>query len=149
MNEHNSTSLTMYRLCAIAHKILRRHYSSGNNFTSLSRLTLLHILSEQPKTTLKTLSEQMLTSPSSLCITINRMHKENLILKEHNPTDKRKICYSLTDQGQLYLLNEMNKIAGHVDQILERLTTKEQQKLFDLLEQTEEIIKSLEARSKE
>jgi len=138
----------MYRLCAIAHKILRRHYSSGYNFTSLSRLSLLQTLYEQPKTTLKVLSAQMLTSPSSLCITINRMQKEQLILKEQDPTDKRKIFYSLTDEGKLLLMEEMNKTADHVDQILGLLTEEEQQKLFNLLEQTEEIIQILEERSK-
>gem|GEM_PF-3602039 len=90
----------------------------------------------------------MLTSPSSLCITINRMQKEQLILKEQDPTDKRKIFYSLTDEGKLLLMEEMNKTADHVDQILGLLTEEEQQKLFNLLEQTEEIIQILEERSK-
>ena len=148
MNEHNRASLTMYKLCATAHKILRRHYSSDCKFTSLSRLSLLQTLYEQPKTTLKVLSTQMLTSPSSLCITINRMQKENLILKEQDPNDKRRTFYSLTDAGRLLLMQEMDKMADHVDQILARLTEEEQQKLLGLLEQTEEIFKNLEARSK-
>jgi len=138
----------MYKLCATAHKILRRHYSSDCKVTSLSRLSLLQTLYEQPKTTLKVLSTQMLTSPSSLCITINRMQKENLILKEQDPNDKRRTFYSLTDAGRLLLMQEMDKMADHVDQILARLTEEEQQKLLGLLEQTEEIFKNLEARSK-
>ncbi|MCD6475431.1 MAG: winged helix-turn-helix transcriptional regulator [Anaerolineaceae bacterium] len=106
---------------------------TGSNLTSLEEVNLtpalftyLNTIQQFPISTLNEVSQHLGVTPASTSKAINRLEKDNLIKREHNPHDHRSSVFTLTAHGdEIYELVQSFR-RKKAKMLLDRLSEKEQ-----------------------
>ena len=106
---------------------------TGSNLTSLEEVNLtpalftyLNTIQQFPISTLNEVSQHLGVTPASVSKAINRLEKDNLIKREHNPHDHRSSVFTLTAHGdEIYELVQSFR-RKKAKMLLDRLSEKEQ-----------------------
>lgn len=72
--------------------------------------------------------------PSDMVATLNDLQNEGLVLREHDPGDRRRNRVVLTEAGRSALVRFDEAIAGAQDEFLAGFSGREERTLLDLLE---------------
>lgn len=67
------------------------------------------------------LSEQVQTSSARIATILNTLEKKELIVREIDPSDRRRILVTLTPEGKEYTETIRKKIQGKMVKLLEKL----------------------------
>lgn len=112
---------------------------NDSNLTEQQFRTLLY-LKKLEKPSLKDLSENAHVSNSSLCIMLNKMVDENLVVRESDTRDRRTTNYSLTTEGMEFLEDEMGKRLNILAYELGKLDEEKKEKFYEHLKGLNEIM---------
>lgn len=112
------------------------------NLTEQQFRTLIN-LKELKKTTLKHLSNNIHVSSSSLCIMLNKMVEEDIVIREADSKDRRNTFYSLTSKGLDFLENEIEKKLERVGEKISNLSLEEKEKLVEYINGISDIIEKI------
>jgi DNA-binding MarR family transcriptional regulator len=135
----------------MAHEVLRsirqivrrisehsRHLSRSEGMT-VPQLMCLKALGElapeQDEITLAQLSQQVQLSPATVSRIVDRLEKGGLVLRERRSRDRRRVCLSLTQEGQARFEALPTPLQEKFLQRLEALPIQEQRTLLDALSQ--------------
>lgn len=105
----------------------------GSNLSSFEDVNLtpalftyLNTIQQFPISTLNEVSQHLGVTPASASKAINRLEKDNLIKREHNPHDQRSSVFTLTTHGEeIYELVQSFR-RKKAKMLLDRLSEKEQ-----------------------
>lgn len=115
-------------------------------------LDLLTRLDQTPGNQMRAveLSRQLLLSPSHVSRTIDKVEAAGLVVRSHDPTDRRASQVGLTDAGRLVLEDFSPRLEGIIDRVITRvLTEDENQTLIELLRKVEKAACSPRDESRE
>lgn len=79
------------------------------------------------------LNSKMLFNGGNMTIVLDQLENSNLIRRKNSPTDRRAIIVELTDEGHRLFNKAYPNHAGHINNIMSRLSGKEQNELNELL----------------
>src|SRR5262249_28870954 len=105
--------VTTRKITKFYNRRLRRFGITYNHRFSLTCLW------EQDGVNVKDLSQQLVLDSSSLTGHLDRMEKRGLVLRQHDPEDRRAIRVFLTEQGR-HLKNQLEPIGLELKETLQK-----------------------------
>lgn len=124
-----------------------RMYSNTNKFDNCKlteqQFRTFMCLKKLNKCTLKELSKSLKVSTSSLCIMLGKMYEEGYVDRETDIKDRRNTFYYLTEEGQKFLCDEIERRLGLLDKQIDKLTNEKKERLYSCVKEVEEIIEEL------
>ena len=117
-----------------------------HKITSPQLICLQVIASKQPMTTGQ-LAKEVHLSPSTVIGILDRLQAKNLILRERDTKDRRKVFVSLAEQGQQLLNNAPSPLQDTLADAMQALPESEQKVIADSLDRIVEMmeVKHIEA----
>ena len=93
---------------------------------------VMRVIAEHPAIEQVSLMDAAVSTKATMAEMLSRMEKRGLVLREHDPSDKRRRFVYLTEEGKR-LLEKSRPVGDSVDAIfLNKLSTKEREQ-FSLL----------------
>ena len=100
-----------------------------------SQLTVLELLSEQPRMKPSEFIPYLSTTPAAITMLLDRMEKNELILRSRDDRDRRIVWVTLTEKGKQeaqrgmviredFISGTLSKISSHNQQLLVYLLSK-------------------------
>lgn len=118
------------------------HYEYNPAITEQQFRTLMH-LKRLGKCTLKELSKNIHISNSSVCIMLNKLWDEGYIIRETDPKDRRNTFYSLSDIGNKFLDDEIEKKLTFLERKIDSLPEDKKEKLSNCLNELMQILNEM------
>ena len=103
----------------------------------------LMVLNHEGRTSLKELGTHMMVSSPSLCIMLNKLYEQGLVNRESDEADRRNTFYSLSENGEKLLQDEMSRRVEYLGKLMEHLSDCDRAKLVESMESAVEIVKKL------
>lgn len=135
--EHSDIALSternrlMFELSVYLHTIMRKLTDDGVNTDTSSKI--LFVLQIQQPTSLKNLCEILGVTTSAGSILVDKYVKMNLIERCTDPTDRRKIVLSLTQEGTKLVDQYTEHLYQNLNNSLSSLSEDENQELYSAL----------------
>lgn len=117
----------------ITHKSLHRRYLEKLGLF-FGQPRLMYQIKIHPQLSQQELGERLGVSKEAVSVSVRRLEKKGYIQRESDPSDKRRVLLSLTQEG----LNLLDEVLIHqnaaYEQLLEPLDENQRQQLQGLLE---------------
>jgi len=114
----------------LAHLLMRcGHIVTHKGKKKRGQIRILQILSEFPDISQKELQEKLGIEAGSLSEIINKLESRELIKREKDPEDKRRMRISLTDRGYEKLKEKLQKKEDHEEKLFGMLNEEEKENL--------------------
>lgn len=120
-----------------------RKLSMQHNITAPQLVTLLAIAEHGP-VTIAALSTEIHLGPSTLVGIIDRLEDKNLVVRERDRLDRRKIYIKATREGESFLSSAPSPLQEKLARALERLSPLEQSTIALSLERVVELMEAEE-----
>ncbi len=98
-----------------------------------SQLTVLELLGNQPKMKPSDMIPFLATTPAAVTMLLDRMEKGGLISRERDENDRRIVWVSITEKGKEQAEHGREVRTEFLSQMLDRISTHNQQLLLFLL----------------
>lgn len=108
-----------------------------------STFRLLDVLYAQGPCSLKRICSIMSILPSSGSTLVDKCVKSDLVQRETNPSDRRKVTISLTTKGRKTIENELNKQYRLLEEAFVYLSDKDKKKMSQDIESLAGILKEI------
>lgn len=117
-------------------RLMKGNMGVESHFANLSMLQMqaLLFLASNPNSTMSEIAKHFSIELPSATSLINKLHKQELIARQEDKEDRRKICIVLTEKG-VELLKEGKKIRSQkMEAALSYLTDTDKQDMEKILE---------------
>ncbi|KPU45130.1 organic hydroperoxide resistance transcriptional regulator [Oxobacter pfennigii] len=125
-------------------KIYHNYHNDSRPITEQQFKTMLN-LKILERCTLKELSEKLNLSSSSTCIMLNKLDEEGYITRESDTKDRRNTFYSLSNKGQEFLNEDLDKKLDIIGSRLEKLSEDKLERLISSMNEFQEILKEIKS----
>ena len=102
--------------------------------STLPRLIVLGYVRERGEPTMKEVASFLKVAPPSATTLINGLVTAKLLERKPDPDDRRSIRLRLTTKGRAFIGRRLAEVDRQMEQILGRLTAKEQDLMIHLFE---------------
>lgn len=127
-------------------KIIRSIVYTGQHCTiTEQQFRTLVNLKRNDRISLKELGKTMMISSPSLCIMLNKLHEQGLVVRESGRNDRRNAYFRLSECGERLLGDEMKRRTQYVAARMEMLDAEDRDRLVECLDAVEVIMEKLDA----
>lgn len=137
----NDRNRLMFELSVYLHTVIRKLADNEQNTETPSKI--LFVLSIQQPTSLKTLCDIIGVTPSAGSILVDKYVKMNLIARNPDPSDRRKIVLSLTEEGTNLVNQGMDHLYQNLNNTLASLSNAENEEFCAALNLVHQYIHKL------
>jgi DNA-binding MarR family transcriptional regulator len=109
---------------------LRNQSLLDDEALTIGQYRMLHVLQHHPET-LRELADKHHVTPSTMSRSIDVLVQRNLVTRQDDPEDRRKVILRLTDEGQTLLARVDQESRATVASWIEQLSEAEQARLYD------------------
>lgn len=129
-----SANESLRRKIAMEHRILTEQTGSG---LTRPQFFMLHIIKQHGPCKITQLAERMEVKPSAITVMIDRLVHSELVVRNHDPNDRRVVLVKLTQEGE----NELKKVEQLSKEIISRYFSRlEPDELARFIETFEKIV---------
>jgi DNA-binding MarR family transcriptional regulator len=117
----------------------------GDRDLTMPQLRVMFILAERGVITPGALAETMHVTPSTVTGLTDRLAKQRLILRREDPSDRRSVCVSLSEEGRQAISDLEAAGRAYLKEILEKLPAEHLERLAALLEEFKAAAESVQS----
>jgi MarR family transcriptional regulator, organic hydroperoxide resistance regulator len=125
--------------------IFKKLIKSVPNFEiSKHLLELLFLIKKEDKKTMSFYSEKMMIPKSNLSVMSDKLFEDGLIEREFDPSDRRVIILKITEKGDKYLCEHIEKMKRLLMKKLDLFNDEDIKRLNELLEEIRAIFNKMD-----
>lgn len=110
---------------------------------------VLSVLQFVPEMTMSELADRLVMSKSQLTANVDVLVRLNLVERQTDPGDRRKIIVRMTEEGNAYLVKTKEAMGRYYDLYYDRMTEDEKLKLYNSMSQLLALLEKLNKFSHE
>ncbi|WP_422660894.1 MarR family winged helix-turn-helix transcriptional regulator [Paenibacillus sp. EC2-1] len=115
-------------------KDYRLHMESGlAPALTEAQLTVLEVLEEQKRMKPSDFIPYLATSPAAVTMLLDRMEKNDLIIRQRDEKDRRIVWVTISERGRAEVMRGMQVREDYLSHVLNRISSHNQQLLVYLL----------------